>query len=580
VSDRARFTIVLALGILLFVPSLWGGFLLDDFYYLGAIEGRFPEHETGRSLFTYFINDEAETARIAEEGGYPWWIDESIRSQIFRPLSDLLLRVDHSVFGRETLGYHLHSLLWWAATLVACGLLYRRLLPGAVGALGFILFAVNDAHVMPVAWIANRNALVAIAPVLFGLWAWTRWREEMWRPGRAIAMAAFAVGLAGSELALSGLAYVIAYEVLGAPLRGARARLTGLAPLALLGAIYVTVYKLLDYGGEGSGVYFHPLHEPVEYLIAMITRIPTLLGGAILGVSTDLWFAAPQARSVQVIIGCASVFLLMALLRSCRPDLDDRTRRALRWLLAGSLLSFLPIVSTFPSDRMLLVPGIGITAALAAILVVGFRSWRARRRRLVVAVCGLLALLHLIIAPVYGIWIQTLLVKQSHETLALADSPVVRDCGGLDTVVIFAPDHVASLYMPVLIGHLGGPAPKSWRPLSIARCDHMLKRTGPCTLELEALDGGVMMQSIFELLYRSPKKRLSAGAIVDRGMLRVEIMDEETRGPTRIAFHFDRNLADPGLRFLIWTEGKLRVAELPEVGEELFIERTLGPAGF
>ena len=131
-SDLVPVIIVIA-GMLLFLPSLRVGFLLDDFYYLGAIEGRFPDHDTGRSLFTFFINDEAETARIARDGGYPWWIDEGVRSQIFRPLSDLLLRIDHALFGRSPLGYHLHSLVWWAATLIACALLFRRVLPRAVG---------------------------------------------------------------------------------------------------------------------------------------------------------------------------------------------------------------------------------------------------------------------------------------------------------------------------------------------------------------------------------------------------------------------------------------------------------------
>jgi len=107
--------------------------LAQEGYYLGAIEGRFPDHDTSRSLFTYFINDEAETARIAREGGYPWWIHEGVRSQIFRPLSDLLLRIDHALFGRSPLGYHLHSLAWWAATLGIGGTICLTLWPSDAG---------------------------------------------------------------------------------------------------------------------------------------------------------------------------------------------------------------------------------------------------------------------------------------------------------------------------------------------------------------------------------------------------------------------------------------------------------------
>jgi len=39
--------------------------------------------------------------------------------------------LDHTLFGRNPVGWHVHSLLWWGAFLVGAGFLYRRLLPGA-----------------------------------------------------------------------------------------------------------------------------------------------------------------------------------------------------------------------------------------------------------------------------------------------------------------------------------------------------------------------------------------------------------------------------------------------------------------
>lgn len=579
-SGRMKFLLTMMLGLLLFIPSVWGGFLLDDFYFLGAIEGRFPEHDTNKSLFTFFINDEAKTARIADEGGYPWWIDDRVRSQTFRPLSDMLWRLDYYVFARFAPGYHLHSLFWWMVTLFACGLLYRRLMPGAVGALAFLLFAVDDAHVMPVAWVANRNALVAVAPVLLGLWAWIRWREDGWRGGRVFAPAALAVGLAASEIALAALGYIVAYELFGAHVKGIRSRLAGLAPVAILGIGYVLVYKLLGCGGTGSGVYYHPLHDPAEYLTGAVSRVPTLLASAILGLSADLWFAAPQGRPLQVAVGCAGILFLAGLLALWRRDCDSDTMRTLRWLLPGSLLSLLPIVAGFPSDRMLLVPGIGISAALACVFVCAFRLWRARRSRLLTGICGLIALGHLVIAPIFAVWVQSLLIEQSSETLDLAASRVVRECAGKETVVIFSPDHVVGLYMPVLVDYLGEPAPKSWRPLTIARCDHLLRRTGERRLEIETGEDCAMMTSIFEQLYRSPMNSLGPGDVIDRGLFKATVMEEAKGGLIRVAFDFDRDLSDASLRFLVWIDGTLRAADLPDVGGELFIERTLGPAGF
>jgi len=67
---------------------------------------------------------------------------------------------------------------------------------------------------------------------------------------------------------------------------------------------------------------------------------------------------------------------------------------------------------------------------------------------------------------------------------------------------------------------------------------------------------------------------------VDRGLFRAEILDATSDGLTRVAFHFYRELTDPAVRFLVWLEGDLKQLEIPDVGGELYIERTLGPGGF
>jgi hypothetical protein len=575
-----RHVIIFAVALLLFVPSLWGGFILDDFFYLGAIEGRFPEHNTHRCLFPFFINDEEATRAIAAQGGYPWWIDENVRGETFRPLSDLLLRIDHGLHGKAALGYHAHSLVWWAAALFALSLIFKRVLPGAIGVIAFVLFAIDEVHVMPVAWIANRNALVALAPMLFGLWAWIRWCEEDWRPGLFFTLLGIVIGLAGGELGVAVLAYFVAYTLVGTPGIGVRRRLARLAPIVVLGILYAMAYRILGYHNSVSGVYNNPLQDPAGFLGAVVTRVPTLLASGIAGFSADFWFVDPTLRPAQVVVGSAATLGLLATLRACWRQLDDSTQRGLRWLLTGSALSVIPVAAVFPSDRMLLVPGIGLTAALATVLVQAFRSLRNRRRWLLIGVGGFLAIVHLVFAPLLTIWIQNLLIKLNRESLELATSPVVVDAGGKETVLIFGADHVVSLYLPVMIDHVEGPAPKSWRPLSIAPYDHWLRHTGPRTLELEVAGDGVMLRSIFEELYRDPDKQLAPGAIVDRGLLQAEILSANERGPTRVAFHFDRDLSDPSLLFLVWQDSELRVADLPVVGEEMFLQRTLGPGGF
>ena len=83
-------------------------------------------------------------------------------------------------------------------------------------ALALLVFTLDSSHTWPVAWIANRNALVAAVPALLGLVAHLRWREQGWRPGLPLSMLGLGVGLLGGEAALGVFAYVGAYELVGA----------------------------------------------------------------------------------------------------------------------------------------------------------------------------------------------------------------------------------------------------------------------------------------------------------------------------------------------------------------------------
>jgi hypothetical protein len=58
------------------------------------------------------------------------------------------------------------------------GMLYRRLRPAGTAAFALLLFAIDDAHWMPIVWSAARNGPVSMVPSLLGLGAHLRWREQ------------------------------------------------------------------------------------------------------------------------------------------------------------------------------------------------------------------------------------------------------------------------------------------------------------------------------------------------------------------------------------------------------------------
>jgi hypothetical protein len=118
--------------------------------------------------------------------------------------------------------------------------------------------------------------------------------------------------------------------------------------------------------------------------------------------------------------------------------------------------------------------------------------------------------------------------------------------------------------------------PRSWRVLSRARHDHVLRRTGPDELELEVV-GGRMMESMFEQVYRASRFPLPPGTAIDAGLFQVEVREGDGTGPTRVAFRFRRPLAE--VRFLHWKDSRLRRLELPEVGASVRLPWSVGPLG-
>ena len=586
-SPRRQLAAILGVSVLLLLPSMWMGFFLDDYVYVTGIEGRLENRDPSDSFFVILDGDPQVTTDMAQKGLLPWWVHESLKLSFFRPLAEASFRLDHAFFGRHAGPYHLQSLLWWAATVLSVSLVLRRALPGAIGMLAVLLFAVDESHVFSAAWVANRNALVAMAPTFFGLWAHMRWREEHWRPGRVLSIAGLGIGLMGGELALSVLAYLAAYELLAVRAPGGgqgsgrrlRSMAAGLWPMVLIGAAYAVLYRLAGYGTEGSGVYLDPMRQPLAYWSAAPPRMLMMLAGGGLGLSADFGTVNPALRPVLVAAGAVAVAVVILALRFCRRLLEDDQVRALRWLLAGGALALLPAVATFPSDRMFLVSEPGLAALLAAVLVLAWRAPRAPRRRILRVGGILLGIIHLVLAPLVVVAFQLEFVRQSRAAVALASSPELETARDLEVVMITAPDHVVAVYLPVTMLHFDRLTMAGWRVLSLAPHDHVLTRTGPRTLELEVV-GGTMMRSLFEELYRDREHPLVPGTVLERGMFRVKILEAVDGAPTRVSFDFDRDLDDPTLRFLVWGEDGFARAHLPEAGETLPVPRVLGPAGY
>ena len=575
-SSRFLFGLSLVAALVLSLPMTQAGFVTDDYVYVGILEGLKPPAplpNTRFDLFRYMDGNPSTLEPLVRRGVYPWWSLPELKLAFWRPLSSALMVVDQSLFGRQALGWQLHSILWYLAVVALAGvLLVRRLLPGAVGALALLLFAVDEAHAVPVGWISNRNALVATALGLLGLWMHLEWRERGRTWAMPLSVVGLGLGLAGGEVALGLFAYVACYELLGA--RGTfRQRFLALVPAGLLGLGYLITYKALGYGSFGSGFYVDPAGQPGAWLRASLTRVPALLSGLLLSLPADLASGDTVMELGMVAAGLVGVVLVGWMLFAAWPGLTEDERRHVRWLLAGAALSVLPMASTLPSNRLLMVPSFGAAVAAAVALTHvwrwGERAWRPRALALGASV---LALLHLGLAP-WGWWSAA---SSFRDVSAFSD----RIHHGLEqeldqsrlagqrVAVLATPTPMVGMYASVRWWMEGHVLPRAWWTLSFSPHVHHATRTGPATLEVE-LERGRFLTSQGERLYRGADFPLVAGHEVDLQGVRVKVLEVDGEGPRRLGLTFDVPLEDPSLVLMQWKEGALHRMEPPAVGSQV-----------
>ncbi len=581
-GNRRGYLLPFVAAIVLASSSLPLGYLLDDLFLMKNIEGGLQK-TSPFDVYRFADGNPAFQEKVLTAGYFPWFALPELKLRCFRPLSSALMTLDHALFGEAAVWAHVHSILWYALLLWGLMLILRRSLPRPLALLTLFLFAINYAHWLPVAWWCHRNTLVAAAPMLFGLAAHLRWREEGWRPGLPLSVLGYALGVLGGEMALCVFGYLAAYEACRAP-GPWRQRLLALLPGAFVGLCYTAAYKALDFGAYGSGAYIEPLGQPLAYLSAAPGRVIALLSGAIVMIPSELWDVLPAARPIVLFGGLAGCALLAWLLRRAWPALDEKTRKTVLWLLAGGALSLLPISATFPMSRLMMLPSIGLCTAFAVVL---HHWWHertqpgpiARPSRFAALAAGFLIAINVVYSALFwpvasaGLYGAMRVAAESALEAEIDDTRLENQAA----VLLTAPDPMVGFYTSILRFRTGlHPLPRNWWVLSYAPYDHRLRRTAPNRFELQVVDGAYLSM-LFEKLVRGPEFPFHPGDQVAFSHLTATILDVNEVGPTRVEFAFDPPIDTPEYQFLYWHDGRIRPFPLPPVGEEVYIPMGQSP---
>jgi hypothetical protein len=560
------------LGLCLLSPALWTGLVADD--YLHELMLRDNPGVRGLSqrpfdLFRFADGQPSTASQLINEGIFPWWVDPKARLSFFRPLASLSHAADHLAWPGCAPLMHLHSLIWFGLLLVVVAAAYRRFGTMQGGfSLALCLFAIDDAHAPVVGWIANRNALIALCLALPALLIHDRQRREKFRHGAWLGPLCLLLGLLAGELAVCVVAYLVAYAACldrGPSIR----RYGALLPYLLVVVAWKLCCIRLGYGASGSGVYVDPVSDPIRFAWASAERLPVLTLALIAVPFADFWevypLFSPWLRPGVLVLALAvSALFACALVRVCRQRAD------IRFWTMGSMLSLLPMCATFPHDRMLLAPGIGAMAVIAAMLELGW----ARRGRVGPAIgAGALAAVHLALAPALlplralAVGQFSGLLWQANQTLPL---PVAGDLRASTLILLNPPLDPFAAYLPVYreAAGLSRPGQQLW--LATGASDVSVTVLDAHRLALRPAHGFLSNAMQRMLREKAHPFRLGERVQLDGASVEVTELTPDAR-PLEIVVHLARPLRDPSIVWVQWRERGYTTFILPEIGQSVVL---------
>ncbi len=568
---RARLItgVVIALAVLVHIPALKAPLLFDDYFQASMLEGRYPSTRDQSSPFDLFdFIDDDNRVPLVERGVLPWWSDPHIGLHFLRPLSSTLVWLDHQISSTSTVWPHAHSLLWWALSSLAVYALLAQSFSRRVAWIGAVCFAFSPAHSIPIVWLANRSALLAIAFGTAGLAAYARWRETgRYRLGFA-SFVLFAFAVAAGEYALCFAGYIVAIEVFKRREALAR-RALGLLPFVVPVVVYLAARAGGHFGAHGSGFYRDPFDDFGQFAVAIPRGFLVLVCAAWLGVDAVWWGAAPGWAVIPLFLAGAAL-ISVPVARTVR-SLADAERERASWMLLGSFLALGPVLAVAPSARGLGAAMIGVGAVVA--LVVD-RAWfadepgpRTRSTDLLRSAAFVLGFVHIARGP-----LDSLVSTRDAAAASVANKERVdwirpRAEGAREVDILRAESASSILFPPVM---LDGTGPATIRTLTFNTTKLLLLR--PSSRSIALVSSAPLFSVGPSDLFRSFP--IGKGDSVELSGMRatVEKVSDDGR-PLRLRFDFDHDIDDPSVVWLVEGSQGFREQKLPAVGYGDTIDR-------
>ncbi len=576
-NSRRLYGILAVASIVLSLPSLWTGLHVDDFVHR-HIMLRTPLAEQfygpPLSMFDFANGDPARAAKLMDAGIMPWWAFTQIKLLFLRPVAALTHWLDYLLWPDYIPLMHLHSIIWYVALVLVVTLLYRRFFGlSFAGCLAALMYAIDDAHAMPVCWIANRNALIAAFFGFLAVVLHDRWRRSHEYASALLAPACLMLALLSNEGAIAATAYVCAYALFIDKASG-KIRCASLLPYLAVITVWRILYTFMGYGVLGTPAYIDPLGSPLDFLNALWLRAPVLLLGQWAVAPSDLFILYPP--HILAAVWIAAVLSLIVLAVAFVP-LFRKDPMARFWGL-GMLLSVIPCCTIYPADRLLLFAGAGAMGLLALFIkevrsqATGISCSVQTGKRLLYWV---LIIIHLIVAPLFfPLRIYGFSKLGAMMNTCIENAPLPETVSRQDIVLVNAPNYFFVMSFPLIRALNGKAAPEHVRslgsnmgfppvPIRMTRVDAQTLVVAP--------EGGFPC-----LLMRDKHHPMPIDAEVHLTGMSVRILKVGQQGwPLEVAYHFSVPLEDNSLIWFEFKENTLIPFTPPAINESITLHTIL-----
>jgi len=602
--EHRRLPVFLAVfAVVVMLPALGHGWFLDDMMFrarflesagtgdgMEEVGGLFKStsklSDAMSGLYVFFDDEDAES--VMDYGAIPWWADPDCRISFWRPVTSFTMWLDYQLYPNSGPLQHMHSILWFGGAVFVLTILYRRM-GGAVWITGLaaLLYVLDDGSYMPVAFVANRNAVIALFFGLLAVLMHDKWRREGSVGGAILACVFLALSLLSAEAGIATAAYLGAYALVFEQGKWSR-RIRSLIPAVAVVILWRVVHGALGYATHASGVYIDPGAEPMRFATAALERGPIMIFAQLFGSVADAYYIFSDPARVKVY--AVVVVVLLVLLAVLRPLL--RRDRVARFWFVGMVFAVVPICATMASNRNLLFVGVG-AMGLVAHFVGGVFSGQARpsRWRLwrmpVWAFCGVFLFVHVVCAAGGRVAAPWMYSQWTAKTELTFDLELPDDTSKYDVVVVNSPAPLFLIGLPAKTALEGRGIPRSLRVLAPAYSPLEVTRTADKVLEVEAMTGSllfwerpeeiwlhfILFLQEFNTIFRDPMNGFDVGERVELDGLAVEVKAVDADGqPVAVEFRFDISLDDPSMRWFMWRydiEKPFVPFVVPAVGESV-----------